>query len=431
MSQTLNVLDTAQQLKAYYQQKAQDSAEEQEFLKSKYNRYSLIRLAFFLLGAGLVAYLWAALYWWIGLIAASAFLFFFVRFVRWHQNIKKQEIHQKHLHQININEGKAMNNDFSSFEGKASFIDVNHPYASDLDIFGDHSLYQAANRTVTNLGQQKLADLLLEYTSISEIKKRQEVLQELSPMIDWRQDFQAIGLDSAFNPKDLDKLYQWIAMPYFYENRKWMHILRWLLPFLTMGGLSLCFIFLPLEAAVFMLLPNFLLLRSTFKDVNEIHERTDKAGEILKVYADLIAHIENQEFDHPWLKEQQALFIENNVKASRAISKLSYIISQLNVRYNAFAAIINVFMLWDLQWMRRLDTWKKKYGVHLKDWFHGLENFDAFNSLATLVADNPEWTYPTIVNDNLLNTEELGHPLIDRIVRVSNDLIMSTTGHIK
>jgi hypothetical protein len=41
------------------------------------------------------------------------------------------------------------------------FNDFHHPYAYDLDIFGEHSLFQNLNRTATFIGRKKLAEQLL------------------------------------------------------------------------------------------------------------------------------------------------------------------------------------------------------------------------------------------------------------------------------
>ncbi|MDX1665785.1 MAG: hypothetical protein R3350_01075, partial [Saprospiraceae bacterium] len=117
--------------------------------------------------------------------------------------------------------------------------------------------------------------------------------------------------------------------------------------------------------------------------------------------------------------------------ASQAIERLSYIISQLNVRYNAFAILLNVFALWDLNWTFRLEKWRNDYGDQLPSWFEALAEFEAMSCMANSAFNNPEWIFPQVYDQGVLHIEQMGHPLIARDRRVCNDLHMPTNGHIK
>ena len=113
------------------------------------------------------------------------------------------------------------------------------------------------------------------------------------------------------------------------------------------------------------------------------------------------------------------------------IQRLSYIIGQLNVRYNFFAIFLNLFALWDLQWVYQLERWKAQHQGAMPKWFNALAEIEALSSLATLYYNNPEWTFPRLTEEDLLVAEALGHPLIHRDQRVCNDLHMPTDAHIK
>jgi DNA mismatch repair ATPase MutS len=145
----------------------------------------------------------------------------------------------------------------------------------------------------------------------------------------------------------------------------------------------------------------------------------------------MIAHIESGHFESTKLKQLQATLKGASQPASIAIRRLGYIISQLNVRYNFFAIFLNLYALWDLQWVYRLEQWKIEYRDTLARWFHTLAEFEALGSLATTLSNNPDWTFPVIRKESELIGHALGHPLIHIDKRKCNDLQMPTSGHIK
>ena len=100
-------------------------------------------------------------------------------------------------------------------------------------------------------------------------------------------------------------------------------------------------------------------------------------------------------------------------------------------RYNAFVLIINLFGLWDLHWVLKLEKWKASQKEDLPIWFDTLAELEAVLSLATLYYNNPDWTFPTISEQPLIDGTDLAHPLIPRKGRIPNDTHIPTGGHIK
>jgi len=69
------------------------------------------------------------------------------------------------------------------------FLDKEHKYSSDLDIFGSKSLFQLINSTRTTLGRKRLANLLKSgKRSKEEIVNRQRAVEEISEKIDFCQN---------------------------------------------------------------------------------------------------------------------------------------------------------------------------------------------------------------------------------------------------
>ena len=104
---------------------------------------------------------------------------------------KKHTIFLKEINESEILRGKRS---LGLFDTGESFVDESHPYSSDLDIFGQHSLFQLINRTTSESGTLLMADWLSKLEPEQEILERQNATKELSKKLEWRQDFQATGM---------------------------------------------------------------------------------------------------------------------------------------------------------------------------------------------------------------------------------------------
>jgi len=416
-------------LEEEYKNRNRTFSEKAEVLGSKYNRISIIRLIYFLIGIGLIIFLFqfsilgACLYGFIFLVAS-------VYFIKWHNQFKHQQSHFTALSDINLNELKGINNDHSNFDQGSEFIDVNHPYSYDLDIFGPHSFFQSCNRTVTSLGKSCLAQMFIKASDTAIIELRQEAIQELSKKLDWRQDFQAIGNQLKDHPAHLNILKSWLGDPPFVINNKTLNILRFVVPVISIIGLILAF-YIPLVLALLFFIPALLVLKRKVEEVNDTHLRTTHTEKILAKYAALIEHIERESFNSKLLQDLKSNFGGNRGSTVKIIKRLSYLISQLNVRHNAFAIILNLIGLWDIQWVAKLEKWKEENGDQLPKWFSALKEFDALISLGNLDYNHPSWTYPKIQEHGKLTGIGMGHPLIARDEMIANDFIMPTSEHIK
>lgn len=123
-----------------------------------------------------------------------------------HRKINSVKQHTTFLKEINEAEILRLENKLTGFADGETFVNRDHPYVADLDVFGAHSLFQLLNRTTTESGRLKLAEWLSGPVLKAAISKRQEAVKELTPKLDWRQDFQAAGMPFANPGSDYDKL---------------------------------------------------------------------------------------------------------------------------------------------------------------------------------------------------------------------------------
>ena len=174
-----------------YQENIRKYVDEETRLKKLLNRISLLRLLVFAASFAIVLSLFS-----IDLITPVFFIVpvsigVFVWIIKYYNRISYLKKHTLFLKNINEAEIKKIECDLEDFDPGEKFINPDHPYTSDLDIFGQHSIFQLINRTSTESGALLLSEWLSEPARKTEIYERQEAIRELSPDLDWRQDFQA------------------------------------------------------------------------------------------------------------------------------------------------------------------------------------------------------------------------------------------------
>ncbi len=415
-----------------YEQRIEEFGAQSTQLKAKYDRLAFVRLLVFVAGVA-VFFLLFSLSGWYAWGFALLFIIAFARFVMWHFSISREAEYYQRLKTINEHELGYLSGDISVFEAGESFIDADHPYTVDLDIFGEHSIFQSINRTTTSIGRAELAEYLSGAVTREEILARQEAVKELATKLDWRQHFQAKGAEGKEEPAYVHRLLDWMKDEPIVLGNKMLVAALYIVPIIMIGA---CFI--PIDLMpwkyrwVFLFIPGY-FLKKTMERVSMMHEKTAKAEDLLANYAKLIEHIEQEDFQSPKLAGlKQLLFVEDKSVSFR-LKKLSNIISQLNVRYNAFALVLEILGLWSLQYMYKLEKWKAAQQDNLEKWFVALREFDALSSMGTLCHNQPDWAFPEIVSDSetVFDGAAIGHPLILADTRVNNELDIPHRGHIK
>ncbi len=420
---------TNQELPAYYDERiSRFSAIAQEYRK-RYDRYSLVRLFTFLAGIGLIAWLWTFEWYW-GLGSLVLFLILFYQFVQWHLALEAKAKHYESLTLINQQERAALDHQYDPFADGKEWVETDHPYSLDLDLFGPWSIYQYTNRTTTGIGQQRLAAYLQAPANTATVLARQEAIKELQQLPDWRQDFRAHGLDCKDSPAHLRNLHYWLDDENVVYGKKALVAGLYIAPIWVISGLVLWATFFSWKVFLLWMIPIAIILRQTLEAVDQTHNRTAKAADMLNTYAQLILHLEGPTFQSSFLQQLQKNF-QGERRASTSINRLSYIINQLNVRFNIFAVLLNLIGLWDLQWVYRLEKWRQAEKERLPKWFDSLAELEALCSLANLSFNHPSWNFPLLHEKMQVEATQLGHPLIHYSKRITNDIDLPVRGHIK
>jgi hypothetical protein len=266
--------------------------------------------------------------------------------------------HYKNLIKINSEEKEVLNYNYSFFNDGADYINRDHPYSYDLDIFGKGSLFQYLNRTFTIAGRNLLAKRLLNLDfSKNDIDDRQEAIRELTPEINWRQNVMATAYASPVSADDNKKIECWLDKPIYFLDRIFYKILLVILPSVT-----IIFLFLLLLGvshyswftlfAIIQLLVTGLLLRKTNKEQQMVSEGL----RVLKNYSKVLKLIEEKPFDSLLLNNLKSDIKTKNESAGQAFSKLIKVIDAFDTKLNLFmSTVLNATLMWDLYSMIRLE----------------------------------------------------------------------------
>lgn len=142
--------------KDWYTQRIVETEDYLHKTKGIIFRISMLRVLFFLAGIAGIIYFFHADAW---IITASICCTFvpFLALVKIHNRFFYRKVWLETRLQMNKNELAGLDNDYSAFDEGKEFINPNHLYSYDLDLFGKKSLFQAVDRTCTPIGKKTLA----------------------------------------------------------------------------------------------------------------------------------------------------------------------------------------------------------------------------------------------------------------------------------
>lgn len=397
-------------------------------LKNKSSLLSWLRLFIFL--AFIASFISAFAYNVVLIYPALMLLAAFICLLVYHEKVNfKIRFHETYSQCLN-DELSALEYKFP-FESGNKYIDPEHPYTWDLDIFGKNSIFSSLNRTSTTRGSKKLADNFINPSLENEtIREKQEAVRELSGMHQWLLNFRAYGILGTSSENSEREVIDWAAAKPYFSSLSFA-LLIYLIPgislgmtiLVALGGISvnsfILYMFIPLG------------ISGMFASrITKRHNQVSRKSAMLTNYASRLRMTETMAFSSPHLTGIQNNLGKGNATASAAIKKLSRIISSMDARLNWLMWIIlNFLLLWDLRQMRRLELWQKEHKQQLNQWFEALATIEALGSLAGYAILNPLFTYPDPTDKLLaIKAVDAGHPLIPPDRRIDNTIDITGKG---
>jgi hypothetical protein len=347
-------------------------------------------------------------------------LFFF--FIKKNIQLEKQKKKLGVLKKLVEDELLALKHSFSHFKNGKEFLNTDHFFSYDLDLFNDGSLFQFLNRTSTVGGRKKLAGWLISpLKDKREIEKRQEAIKELAQIPDWRLGFLANGNLFEETEQLSQEIKRWSEME-LELNRpalvKWM--IR-IVPGLTLISIVPAVLGISNFYLVLMLLVQFVLMYFFWKRINHYFSFFGRKSDLLSKYMQLLTLVEQAGFNSEYLLSLQKRV--KNPSAGKIFSQLKSLVKELEYRQNILVGVVlNGVFLWDIRCVYKLWSWHQKHHADLFNWLEVVAETDALVSLGNYANNHSEFVYPEIHDGGFTFTAtEMGHPLLKPDKRVCNN----------
>lgn len=342
---------------------------------------------------------------------------------KYRQSIIIKKINETEL--ANLNKSyQPSNKKHSTFRSGSQFIDPKHDYSFDLDIFEDGSIFQHINRTASIEGEEKLKERLLNIErDESKIAEATEAIKELSEKIWTRQTLTALGFEKQISLHDL------------LERSKNTDNSKISKPFIIFSYISVTITMACLILYLFKIVPSTLpfimfmfqltvsiILRTK---INSVYDKINKTSANVAGYTEIASIITSK----PLQSAALIKITENLTYMGREIKKLRRILNEFDQRNNGLIYIaINGFLLRDIFSAKKTQEWFIKNKNNIPVWLENTAEFDALSSFATFTFNNPDFIFPEIGGDSIMETENMCHPLIPKEKRVGNDIRIQNKG---
>ena len=444
----------------YYEQRL-DSIAAQIAVRRRRNRFYVVgEIASFVLFVALVA-AYAMMGW--GWLAAWLSALSLVAYVAIRRMDERNEAHTEWLQSLSEvcrRELSYLHGDYSSFDDGERYIDASHPFTLDMDVFGEQSLFQRINRTVTSGGSDRLAEMLstqpteplshetIDHRSsfestlspLERISQRAEAVAQLSQWQEWRTEFCAVGVEGKIDTQAVAR-----AM----HRVRDIKVARWatspvasVVAMASTAGLAATIVLaaltdVPSNVAVLWALAQLgVVLALCHGKLMEISRVVGTLQRQMTAYVKLVrmmseARMATSEDGKEERKESLCTLetgligriVEATSGAIGSFREVEKILAGLDRRGNILGLIFaDIFSLSDYRLLRRFATWQHRYTMHMNRWIAAVSEMDALVSMATFSYNEPRGVMPQLANgdDVVFDARGLYHPFLgDKAV--SND----------
>jgi hypothetical protein len=311
------------------------------------------------------------------------------------------------------------------------FLDEEHVYARDLDLFGEGSLFDLIASTRTTAGEETLAGWLLTAAPAGVVRQRQEAVRELGPRLEFHEQL-AMVPDSVRTGVNRESLSTWAARPLLLQSPR-LRAAAWLLSGVGVLAIAAIVTYLLGSSQTVTLDPGLLALCRAgflgatlaialtlwrFKRLTDpILHGAEAATANLMLLANVLRIVEAEPFQSARLIELQSQLQSSGRPPSWRIAQLNRLMVIADMRHNWFVKILGPYLLFDLHVAFRLEDWRRRSGRSVAAWLAGVGEIEALASLSQFHYGHPRHAFPELVEEErTLEGTALGHPLLDEAV---------------
>ena len=367
----------------------------------------------------------------------------FVWLVVWHRRVRARRKRYEALAQVNRIALSRLARRWSDLPPSTMCQPApDHPYAFDLDVCGGASLFRLFTTVTLPPGLETLRSWLLGPAAPEEIRRRQDAVSELAPLVDFRQELEVKGrLLESPSSESIGEFLEWVEEDGWLAGRVWVVLVARALPALTVFLLALNF--RGSVGALWWLLSmgaSFGFGSYLRQTIHPLMESASGGQERFGRYAKVLGLLLHANFEAGNLKDLQAAVKSSPVGAEEELRRLERQVGWADIRHSPMAhAPLQAFLVWDVHILAGLEKWKARSGKHVRGWLKALGELEALSALASLRADHPDWCFPTLSETSGLESgadgkgarlvaKKMGHPLLRPESCVRNDIELGPPG---
>lgn len=355
------------------------------------------------------------------------------------------------LREVCRREQSYLDGDYSAFGDGECYADPQHPFAADIDVFGQQSLFQRVNRTVTTGGSDCLAAMLaaepcgshaaepavapVSFAGISpveRIRQQADAISALCRRAEWRTEFCAMGVAGRLDTSAVARAVHvvrdvrvpaWVLSPVAAGVALFMGV--GLLATIALAATT------PVPsnvAVVWALVQLGVVLAVSHGKLLEISRAVGKLQRQMAAYARLVRMVgeDNMSAGGDEAAELPALLCRLQAATAGSVEsfrEMERILAGLDRRGNVLGLVLaDIFTLADFRLLRRFAMWQRRYTVRMDSWIAAVNTVDALVSMATFCYNEPRGVRAQVVDGGGVVFEARGmcHPFIGAKA-VSND----------
>jgi ABC-type multidrug transport system fused ATPase/permease subunit len=303
-----------------------------------------------------------------------------------------------------------------------------HDYASDLDLFGDGSLFQLLNAARTRLGKDRLARWLCHAADRETILKRQKAVERLRHEVGLRE--QLALLDARVHEEfDQNHLIDWASQPAQTISGRARLVAVVLSGLALVAAFGFAFLGMGLSPFLLMLVVLLCFLFAFRTQIVASISQLDEAGKELEILSQVLKVMEQEAFGDPWLDSVVARVRFCGEPPSRQVGRLAKNIQYLNnSTRNQFFLALGIVTCLPLHLVHAIETWRATVGREIPHWLSAVGDFESIVSLSRFAFERPANPFPDIAKvDPGLSATGLGHPLLKDSECVRNDVTLNSS----
>ncbi|MGH7206161.1 MAG: MutS family DNA mismatch repair protein [Nitrospiraceae bacterium] len=406
-------------------------------------RFTRWRLAIFVAGVVCSVIPYKLQWYHLGNAAMGSFLIIFLIVARYHSRLENRmhrlrlwrDIKHTHLARLKLN--------WQAIPARTTPAPDAHPYATDLDITGPHSLFSLLNTTVSSNGRDRLAAWLLNqpYSQTNwptHWLARQSLVKEMASLPLFRD---RLVLEASLIGKaeiDGHRIHAALQVPAAFSGLVPVLVIEtilaagtWVLALASALGAvpSYWTLSFGAYAIIYMLISG--QTAPIFGRALSLHHELEKLGAVFR-YLECRSYAVT-----PQLGRLCAPLTSGARRPSEYIRRFARVCQALSVRAHPLVhLVLNAAGPWDLWWIFRFQRLHKQVLPEIPTWLDKLAELEAASALGNFAYLNPAYHWPSLLSPAgngrpaTITAQALGHPLIPAAQRVTNDLNLWSVGRI-